>query len=109
MAYRFLMAIGVECAWEIAENSPFVINRYRTATAALGYEGDSIANSLADIVSCGGGFLFAMFFGWRITLPLFIVTESLLLLTIRDNLILNIIMLCYPIDAIRQWQLGGIG
>jgi hypothetical protein len=109
MASRFLMAVGLECVWEVAENTPFVINRYRTATAALGYEGDSIANSLADIVSCGGGFLFALLFGWRITLLTFAVFEAALLVTIRDSLLLNVIMLCYPIDAIRQWQLGTAG
>jgi len=106
ISHRFLMAIAIECLWEIFENTPFVINRYRTATAALGYEGDSIANAVSDIVACGAGFLFATKFGWRITLPVFAATEVLLLATIRDSLVLNVIMLCFPIDAIRQWQLG---
>jgi hypothetical protein len=106
VGYRFTLALAIECLWEIVENTPFIINRYREATAALGYEGDSIANSIADIAACAAGFLFAARFGWRVTLVIFIFFEVTLLLTIRDSLILNVIMLCFPIDAIRHWQLG---
>ena len=106
ISIRGLIATTIECFWEILENTPLVIDRYRTATAALGYEGDSIANSLADIVACASGFVFATRFGWRITLTMFLAFELLLLITIRDSLVLNIIMLCYPVDLIREWQMG---
>jgi hypothetical protein len=105
---RWLLAVAAECAWEIFENTPFVIDRYRTATAALGYEGDSIANSLADIVACAAGFAFAVRFGWWITLLVFAGFELFLLITIRDSLVLNILMLCYPVEMIRDWQLGAL-
>jgi hypothetical protein len=82
-----------------------MINRYREETISLDYFGDSIINSLADIVFCASGFLAA----WKLRLwksaALFVVTEAALLLTIRDSLILNLIMLVYPLEAIKQWQM----
>ena len=102
-----LITVATEAAWEVAENSPIVINRYREATAAVGYQGDSILNSMMDIVSCATGCLLA----WRLPVwvsVLFAVgSEVLLAILIRDNLTLNVIMLLFPIDAIKQWQMGG--
>jgi len=94
----------VEAAWEVAENSEAIIQRYREATLALGYNGDTILNSLSDIALCGVGVILARYLGFRRTLALFVITEVLLLFWIRDGLLLNILMLLYPIEAIRVWQ-----
>jgi hypothetical protein len=105
--YRFLMTIILEAGWEILENSPFIINRYREVTISLGYVGDSVLNSLSDIFICGLGFLFA----WRVKFWVSIMTiigiELLLLFWVRDNLTLNIIMLIHPLDSIKAWQSFG--
>lgn len=100
------VGIAIEAVWEIAENSPVIINRYREATMALGYTGDSIANSITDVLACGLGFLFANRFGWRWSLALFVTVELALLATIRDCLILNVVMLIWPIEGIQHWQLN---
>jgi hypothetical protein len=96
-----------ECAWEILENSTFVINRYRVATAAQGYQGDTVANSMGDILSCAVGFWLASRFGWWKSLVLLLAVEIVLLYWIRDSLVLNVLMLICPVNAIRAWQTGG--
>jgi hypothetical protein len=106
LLWRFVIAIGLEATWEVAENTEFIINRYREATASLGYNGDTIVNSLGDIAMCGLGFWLAWKIGWRWSLLLFVVVELLLTFWIRDSLLLSILMLVYPIDAIKTWQLG---
>jgi hypothetical protein len=103
---RFLIALLVECAWEIAENTPMVIDRYRTATAALGYSGDSVLNSASDIAMMAIGFLAARKLAPSASVALLIALEAIPLLAIRDNLTLNIWMLLAPSDAIRAWQGG---
>jgi len=103
---RFLVAMLIEAAWEIAENSPIVIDRYREATMALGYSGDSILNSLSDITMMGLGFIAARRLPVWASVALAIGFELLTLLVIRDNLTLNIWMLLAPTDAIRDWQAG---
>ena len=103
---RFLVALLVECAWEIAENTPMVIDRYRTATAALGYSGDSVLNSASDIAMMALGFLAARKLPPWASVALLIALEAIPLLAIRDNLTLNIWMLLAPSDAIRAWQGG---
>jgi hypothetical protein len=103
---RFLVALLVECAWEIAENTPMVIDRYRTATAALGYSGDSVLNSASDIAMMALGFLAARKLPPWASVALLIALEVIPLLAIRDNLTLNIWMLLAPSDAIRAWQGG---
>jgi hypothetical protein len=104
---RLLLAITLEAIWEILENSPIVIDRYRAVTIAQGYIGDSILNSVSDIVMAGIGFLMA----WRlpvvVSLALVVVAEILMVYFYRDNLTLNIVMLLWPIDAIREWQMAG--
>jgi hypothetical protein len=107
MTWRLFAAISVEALWELLENSEFVIRRYREGTAALGYHGDTIVNSLGDIVICGLGFLLARYLGFRRALAVFIVTEVVLLFWIRDSLLLNVLMLVYPLDAVRDWQAAG--
>jgi hypothetical protein len=104
--WRFVITIALESAWEIIENTNTVIERYRVATASLGYQGDTIVNSLGDIFCCGIGFILARKLGWRRSIILFLAVELLLLIWIRDSLLLEIIMLVRPIDAIKTWQLG---
>lgn len=101
-----VIAVVMESAWEIIENTDFIINRYREATIALDYFGDSIVNSTADILFMSLGFMLASRLSVKASLCVVIVFESLLAFVIRDNLALNIIMLIYPIDAIKQWQIG---
>ena len=104
---RAAVAIALESAWEAYENTDTVINRYRSVTIALGYYGDSVTNSIVDIVSCLLGFVLAYRLPWRWTLAWVVATEIVLAITIRDNLTLNIIMLIRPIEAIKRWQVGG--
>jgi hypothetical protein len=104
---RLVVAVAVEALWEVVENSAFIIQRYRETTLALGYEGDSIVNSVADIVFMAAGFWLARRLGFRRSAVLFVATELVLMAWIRDSLILNIIMLLVPVDAIRSWQMGG--
>ena len=94
----------VEVAWEILENTPLIINRYREATISLDYYGDSISNSVSDYLMCMLGVLLVHRSGWKIGIGLFIALESLSLFWVRDSLILNVIMLVAPNDVIRQWQ-----
>ena len=102
---RWLLAISLECSWEILENSPVIIERYRESTISLDYFGDSVTNSVCDILACGLGYLIAARLGWKKSLVLLVAIELLLVVTIRDCLFLNIVMLVYPIEAIRQWQM----
>jgi hypothetical protein len=106
LSWRFCLAISAEALWEVIENSSFVIERYRATTAALGYQGDTVVNSLGDILFCAVGFLLAERLGFRRSLALFILTEVALLVLIRDSLLLNILMLLYPLDEIKAWQTG---
>lgn len=104
VATRFLIALAIEAGWELIENSPMVIDRYRTATIALGYEGDSVLNSLADIAFMGLGFLLARRLPVIASIVLALALEALAAFAIRDNLALNVLMLLYPLDAVRTWQ-----
>ncbi|HEX9369705.1 MAG TPA: DUF2585 family protein [Roseiflexaceae bacterium] len=104
--WRLWLALALEALWEVVENTAFVIERYREATLALGYQGDTIVNSLGDILCCGIGVLLARRLGLRRSLAVFVLTEIVLVVWIRDSLILNIIMLIYPIEAIKAWQMG---
>src|ERR687886_2865511 len=96
--WQLCLAVSIEAAWEVVENSEFVIRRYREETAALGYHGDTIVNSICDILVCGLGFVLASRLGLRRTLALFAVTEVALIFWIRDSLLLNILMLVYPVE-----------
>lgn len=108
MIWRLVLALFLETTWEVVENTSYMINRYREETISLDYFGDSIINSLADIVCCGLGFWIAYKLRFLWSLALFVVTEVVLLLTIRDSLVVNIIMLIYPLEAIKQWQTAGM-
>jgi hypothetical protein len=101
---RFLVALVVETAWELLENTPLIIDRYREATIALGYSGDSIVNSLSDIAMMALGFWGARRFPVWVSVVIVLLLELIPLLAIRDNLTLNVLMLVAPSDAIRIWQ-----
>ena len=106
VATRLIVATGAEAAWEAYENTDAVVERYRSQTISLGYYGDSLVNSVADIAACMVGFLLA----WRLpraaTVTWVASFELALAYLIRDSLALNILMLVYPIDAVRAWQAG---
>ena len=103
---RFLAALLVEIAWEIVENTPAVIDRYREATIALGYSGDSILNNMSDIAMMAVGFLAARKLPVWVSVLIVLLLELVPLIVIRDNLVLNVWMLLAPNDAIRAWQSG---
>jgi len=105
LAWRLCLAISLEAGWEVFENCDFTIQRYREMTIALDYKGDSIANSLGDILCCGAGFLLTRRLGVWGSVSLFVATEVVLLIWIRDSLLLNVVMLAWPIDAIKTWQM----
>lgn len=101
---RLVLAVAVESGWEVLENSNFIIDRYRAATVSSGYYGDSIFNSVSDILMMILGFYLAMRLPRNWAFFLFFAIEVILAITIRDGLILNLIMLTYPIPAIKIWQ-----
>ncbi len=101
------IAVAFEGFWEILENSPIIIDRYRAVTVSLGYNGDSMVNSLSDIGWMTLGFWIASKLSPWASVALAILFELFTLAMIRDNLTLNILMLVWPLDAIRQWQAAG--
>ena len=104
--HRFLAALLIESAWEMIENTPMVIDRYRATTAALGYTGDSVLNSLSDILMMALGFLAARKLSLWASIALLLVLELIPLLVIRDNLFLNVWTLLAPNAAVQAWQAG---
>jgi len=105
--HRFIIAMAAEASWEVFENTEFVINRYREATISLDYLGDSVVNSLGDIAAAAVGYGVAMVVPVGASVAAFAGVEILLLLWIRDSLLLNIIMLVWPLESIKAWQMGG--
>jgi hypothetical protein len=103
---RFILAVALECAWEVFENTDMVIQRYRAATISLNYYGDSVMNSMCEILTAVLGFILAAMLPTRVTLIGVIVLEVALALWIHDSLLLNVLMLIRPIQAIRTWQLA---
>lgn len=104
-AWQLSVAAILEALWEVLENSRFIIDRYRAQTAALGYEGDTIVNAFGDLFCAVIGFLIARRLGWARSLVLFLFFELVLLVWIRDSLLLQILMLVYPINGLKIWQL----
>lgn len=103
---KLIIATGIEAGWEIIENSSYVINLYRANTISLNYYGDTIINSLGDVFSMILGFIFSYLAKPKYSAALLIFIELALAFTIRDNLILNIIMLVHPVEFIKNWQAG---
>ena len=101
------IAVFVEAVWEVVENTPMIIDRYREVTVSFGYVGDSIVNSMADIGWMMAGFLIAFRLPWKVSVAIAVLFELLTLWIIRDNLTLNVVMLFWPIEAIREWQALG--
>lgn len=104
-SWQFSLAVVLEALWEILENTNFVINRYREQTAALGYTGDTVLNSLGDLSCVVLGFLVARWLGWARAIVAFLLIEAVLLFWIHDSLLLQIVMLIHPVDAIKAWQM----
>ena len=107
VGWRLVAATVVEAGWEIFENTDFVINRYREVTISLDYYGDSVLNSTSDIVAMMIGFGLAARLPVGVIVALTLLMEIAVAYFIRDNLALNILMLIYPLEAVRQWQAGG--
>ncbi|MGE0053881.1 MAG: DUF2585 domain-containing protein [Hyphomicrobium sp.] len=103
---RFVAAVAIEAGWEILENTPLIINRYRAATISLDYYGDSVINSMCDIASMMIGFAMAAVLPVWASVAMFFGIEVFMAYMIRDNLTLNVLMLIYPFDAIKAWQGG---
>lgn len=105
--WRLAIAVGIAAGWEVLENSAMIIDRYRAETMSLDYLGDSVGNSLGDILSCAIGFMLARRVGVWWSLAVFAASEVVLLALIRDNLTLNVVMLVWPVPGIRAWQSAG--
>ena len=104
-ATQLCIALALEAAWEVFENTRFVIDRYRAETAALGYEGDTIVNSLGDLACALVGFLVARKLGLRWSLVVFVLVEIVLSIWIKDSLLLQLLMLIRPVESIKLWQM----
>ena len=107
LATILLIVATIEATWELVENTDMMINRYREGTVSLDYFGDSVINSSGDYLSCLAGAFAARRWNWRWTVTVLISCEILSVLWIRDSLLLNILMLTYPLDAVLQWQAPG--
>ena len=103
--WQLSLAAILEGVWEVLENTSYVINRYREQTAALGYTGDTVVNSIGDLLCAIAGVLIARKLGWFRSLIVFLLFEIVLLIWIRDSLLLQILMLIYPVNALKVWQM----
>lgn len=103
--WQLWLALLLESAWEVFENTRFVIERYRAATAALGYTGDTVVNSIGDLACALIGFWIARRIGIRGSIVLFVLVEVVLILWIHDSLLLQLLMLIRPVEAIKSWQM----
>lgn len=106
LGWRLVIATAVEAVWEIVENSPLIIERYRAVTIALDYYGDAVINSVADMLAMIAGFTLARVLPVRASIAIFVLAEAVTIWFIRDGLMLNILMLVWPLEAVRQWQAG---
>lgn len=107
IGWRFTIATAIECLWEIVENTEAVIERYRAVTISLDYYGDSVVNSVADVIAMWIGFALARVLPVWVSVALVIIAEVGVGYAVRDGLALNVLMLLYPVDAVMDWQAGG--
>jgi hypothetical protein len=103
---RLVLAVAIEASWEVVENTDFVINHYREMTISLDYHGDSVINSVSDILFMVLGFFFAARLPVSITVLIAVALEVFIGAMIRDNLTLNVLMFVWPLDSVLQWQQG---
>lgn len=108
MSLRFLIAVVMEVIWEVLENTPMVINRYRRMALANGYSGDSIVNSVSDTLASSLGFYISKTLPSAVVIAYTIIAEFVCALKIRDNLVLNLIQLIYPLKSISRWQTNNV-
>src|SRR5688500_5504111 len=106
LSRQFFLAVVFACVWELAENSPMFIERYRIVTAASEYVGDALVNSTTDIIACSLGFYVASRSRFVVSIAVFCFVEIAMMFLVRDNLALNVVMIVFPVDALRAWQLG---
>jgi len=104
---RLGAAVTVECGWEVLENTSWIIEKYRESTLSLEYYGDTVVNSMSDITACALGYCIAALVPVSVSVLGLVTIEITMLLTIRDSLLLNVLMLIHPIEAIKTWQLAG--
>lgn len=105
--WRACLAVALEVGWEMLENSDLVIDRFRDGTAAVGYRGDTVANSVGDVLCCVVGIMLARRIGVWWSVAIVVAIEGALLFWIRDNLVLDALMFVWPSEAIKAWQAGG--
>jgi len=103
---RLVLASLVEVGWEVIENTDAMIDRYRETTISLGYYGDSVINSTADVAAMWLGFVIAARAPVWASVALFLAAEFVVGLFIRDGLILNVVMLVWPAQVVLDWQAG---
>ena len=103
---RLVLAVAIEASWEVVENTHFVINHYREMTISLDYYGDSVINSVSDVLFMVLGFFLAARLPVWLTVVLAIALEVFIGAMIRDNLTLNVLMFLWPLDSMLSWQQG---
>jgi hypothetical protein len=108
LRWRLVLAMLIEVAWELIENSPWVIERYRQQTASLDYTGDSTVNSMSDLAMTGIGFCLASRISWKAAVLVFVVFELVALYMARDNLTTNVLMLFFELESLKEWQMQGM-